>query len=96
MQEPTARTMTAALVSLAFLSDLQLDQQHSCCNLKWAAAHWTNWVLHFELPLHRPSMGLGHVTKQMFKYMYTVNGQHSATSTLKTRGKVSEKNFTSS
>ena len=41
-------------------------QQCSCGKLKWPAAYGTNRnLLHSELPLHRLSMGLSHITNQM-------------------------------
>ena len=60
-----AVTKAFSLISLAFHSELQLGPQHSCGNLKGPAACGTNRMLHSELPLHRPSMGLSHVTNWM-------------------------------
>ena len=56
---------TDALISLIFYN-FQSHPQHSCGNLQGLASCGTNQILHSELPLHRLSMGLSHVTNRMF------------------------------
>ena len=66
LQQPTARTKTAAFISLLFFPLFNFTHDIPVVTSRGAAARGSNQMLHSVLPFNRLSRELRHVTNQIF------------------------------